>query len=176
MLNALQFMLLFAAIASETLKISFAKARANYGNLGNFFHYFSVFDDFGLIKRTFWKYFTMPRHATSYNPRALRIWRMLKRMGITSPRGMFLSLVFWSLFICLTYFVYTESSRFLAKIEAKKFDISKLSKLGHLRSRKDNETFDALGLFKTYWNSSTVEDLLHYVKSRTRNISANIPG
>ena len=72
----------------------------------------------------------MPRRVPSYNPMALRIWRKLKRMGITSPQGIFLSLVFWSLFICLTYFIYTESTRFLAKIEAKKFDLSKLSKLG----------------------------------------------
>lgn len=121
----------------------------------------------------------MPRGTPSYNPMALRIWRMLKRLGITSPRGIFLCLVFWSLFICLTYFIYTESSRFLDKIEVnyKKFDISKLSKLGPLRSTKDNETFDAVGLFKTYWNNnSTVEDLWNYIKSRTRNISANIPG
>ena len=126
----------------------------------------------------------MPHRVPSYNPMALRIWRMLKRMGVTSPRGIFLSLVFWSLFICLTYFIYTESTRFLAKIEAKKFDMYKLSKLDP-RSMADNGTllarnfrrFDALGLFKTYWNStSNVEGLLNYVKSRARNISANIPG
>jgi len=86
---------------------------------------------------------------------------MMKRMGVTSSRSIFLFLVFWSLFICLTYLIYTESSRFLVKIEAKNFDISKLSKLGPLRSWKYNETFDALGLFKTYWNNNTVEDLLN---------------
>lgn len=126
----------------------------------------------------------MPRRVPSYNPMALRIWRKLKRMGITSLQGIFLSLVFWSLFICLTYFIYTESTRFLAKIEAKKFDLSKLSKLGP-GSMVDNGTllarnfrrFDALGLFKTYWNNnSAVEDLLNYVKRRTQNISSNIPG
>lgn len=128
----------------------------------------------------------MPRtvYVPSYNPMAFRIWRKLKRMGITSPQGIFLSLVFWSLFICLTYFIYTESTRFLAKIEAKKFDLSKLSKLGP-GSMVDNGTllarnfrrFDALGLFKTYWNNnSAVEDLLNYVKRRTQNISSNIPG
>ena len=126
----------------------------------------------------------MPRRVPSYNPMALRIWRMLKKMGITSPRGIFLSVVFWSLFICLTYFIYTESTRFLAKIEAKKFAMYKLSKLDP-RSMADNGTllarnfrrFDALGLFKTYWNNnSNVEGLLNYVKSRARNISAKIPG
>lgn len=200
-LNALQFSLLFdnqrATIICrllKSLKTSFAKdvlnrssSGAKHRSLDNCFHHFSVFDDFDSIKRSFLETSflqCMPRRVPSYNPMALRIWRKLKRMGITSLQGIFLSLVFWSLFICLTYFIYTESTRFLAKIEAKKFDLSKLSKLGP-GSMVDNGTllarnfrrFDALGLFKTYWNNnSAVEDLLNYVKRRTQNISSNIPG
>ena len=123
----------------------------------------------------------MPRRVPSYNPTVLRIWRMLKRMGITSPLGIFLSLVFWSLFICFSYFSCTELSKLFAKIEARKFQLSQLGS----RSRVDNETLlesnfrqlDAFGLFKTYWsNKSNVEVLMNYVKGRTRNISAYIPG
>lgn len=167
MLNASQFILLFdyQSRLLKAIKISFAKdiynrssSRLKDRNLENCFNNFSVLDDFGLIKRSFWTCFgtfhKMPRRAPRYNPTALRIWRMLKRMGITSPRGIFLSLLFWCLFICFTYFSYTELSKLLAKIEARKFDISKLDP----RLIIDNDTllaskvrqWDALGLFKTY--------------------------
>jgi len=73
-LNALQFILLFdyqrATIVEllKTVKTSFAKDildRSSSGakdrSLGNCFNYFSVFDDFGLIKSSFWKHFTKCR-------------------------------------------------------------------------------------------------------------------
>ena len=69
-----------------------------------------------------------------------------------------------------------------AEIEARKFE---LTKLGSMSTGIDNETLlssnfrqlDALGLFKTYWNNkSNVEDLVNYLRGRTRNISAYIPG
>lgn len=102
-------------------------------------------------------------------------------MGVTSPQGIFLSLVFWSLFICFTYFTYTEANKFLAKIEASKLELSKL----HPNLIINNDTlsagmdrvrqWDAFGIFKRYWsNNSNVEGFVNYVKGKTQNISGYV--
>lgn len=167
-------------------------ARAKDENLAYRFNNFNDLQDFGLLgsrhrlEKSQWtpfckRFLKMPRRAPRYNPTALRIWRMLKRMGITSPQGIFLSLVFWSLFICLTYFTYTELNKFLAKIEARKLGASKLDPSFII----NNETlaasvnrvrqWDAFGIIKRYWNNnSNVENLVNYVKGKTPNISAYI--
>lgn len=98
---------------------------------------------------------------------AVRIWRMLKRIGIISPKGIFLSFIFWSLFLTFTYwayFTYGELSRFLVKLEASKPNVSKL----YPSLIKNNETLltsgkvDAFGLFKQYWkNNSDVGNILN---------------
>ena len=127
----------------------------------------------------------MPRRAARYNPTALRIWRTLKRMGIVSPQGIFLSFLFWSLFISFTYFTYIEVSKILANIEARKLNSSKLhpsvllqnealqtKAAGETPAQMSGSKWDAFGFFKTYWNkNSYVGDFVSYLKDKTQNIT-----
>ena len=130
----------------------------------------------------------MPRRAPRYNPTALRIWRMLKRMGIVSPQGIALSFLFWSLFVSFTYFTYVEVSKILANVEARKLNTSRLNPSLMMQNEGLESTaaskeppqvwgskWDAFGFFRTYWSkNSYVEDFMNYLKDKTVNITAYV--
>lgn len=94
-------------------------------------------------------------------------------MGITSPQGIFLSIVFWSLFVSFSYFTYMELSKILARLEATKINMEKSlmvqineTVLVNVRTAKHRQE-EAFGLFKKYWNnSSSVEHLVKYVRGK----------
>lgn len=122
----------------------------------------------------------MPRRAPRYSPTALRVWRTLKRLGIVSPQGIFLSFVFWSLFISFTYYTYVEVSKILAKLEVRKLNVSRLHSspitesyyvLTSIAGPSQTPKWDAVGFFKTYWNNNSyVGDFLKYLKDKTQNM------
>lgn len=130
----------------------------------------------------------MPRRAPRYNPSALRIWRTLKRMGIVSPQGIFLSCLFWSLFISCTYFTYIEVSKILANIEARKLNSSRqhlnlvvqngaleLTVASKEKPQSVGHKWDAFGIFKTYWNNNSYAGhFVKYFKDKTLNITAYV--
>lgn len=121
----------------------------------------------------------MPRRAPRYSPTALRVWRTLKRLGIVSPQGIFLSFVFWSLFISFTYYTYVEVSKILAKLEVRKLNASTLHSspitesyvLTSIAGPSQTLKWDDVGFFKTYWNNNSyVGNFLNYLKDKTLNM------
>ena len=126
----------------------------------------------------------MLRRAPRYNPTALRIWRTLKRMGIVSPQGILLSFLFWSLFICFTYFTYVEVSKIFANLDARKLNTSRLHPNLNVMIKREvqdstatvlgptqilGSKWDAFnGIFKKYWNNrSYVGDFVNFLKEKT---------
>lgn len=86
-------------------------------------------------------------------------------MGIISPKGFILSIIFWSLFLTFSYYVYLQVNNILVKLEMHKETLAKSLMVRINETTSNGRQEEVLRLFKKYakWNSS-LEDLMKYVK------------
>lgn len=86
-------------------------------------------------------------------------------MGIISPKGFILSIIFWSLFLTFSYYAYLEVNNNLAKLRVHKVTLAKSLMVQINETLFNGRQEVALRLFKKYakWNSS-LEDLVKFVK------------
>ena len=86
-------------------------------------------------------------------------------MGIISPKGFILSIIFWGLFLTFSYYAYLEVNNNLAKLWVHKVTLAKSLMVQLNETLFNGRQEEALRLFKKYekWNSS-LEDLVKFVK------------
>ena len=86
-------------------------------------------------------------------------------MGIISPKGFILAIIFWSLFLTFSYYAYLEVNNNLAKLQVHKVTLAKSLMVQINETLFNGRQEEALRLIKKYakWNSS-LEDLVKFVK------------